>query len=79
MIIQKGNFFRFIFKNKFIFLNLSLIILIFCAVFASPASLDSKGFLKSIIKAIMSSYHVSLESGYCLISQQRYFLKTLTQ
>lgn len=34
MIIQKGNFFRFIFKNKFIFLNLSLIILIFCAVFA---------------------------------------------
>lgn len=34
MIIQKGNFFRFVFKNKFIFLNLSLIILIFCAVFA---------------------------------------------
>lgn len=34
--------------------TLALIKMIFfCVVFANPASLDSKGFLKSIIKAIM--------------------------
>lgn len=35
-------------------ITLALIKMIFfCAVFVNPASLDSKGFLKSVIKAIM--------------------------
>lgn len=34
-------------------LALIKMIFFFCAVFVNPASLDSKGFLKSVIKAIM--------------------------
>lgn len=58
MLFQKGYFFRFILKNKFILLNLSLLILIFCVVLAK-----SNGEIKNEVEVYSPVYKIETEEN----------------